>query len=283
MVKINSLLWASGLFIFLCRMSLANESEPHFFVRIDGKNTVYTRSQLLARSDLKTLSVEDPAYQGRPMSYSVIPVYHLFEGVKFSPDATVQFHCLDGFSAPISKNRLLNSSPKKSLAYLAIEKKENEWPPLPSKPGVSAGPFYLVWANPRLSQVHREEWPFQLSGLEVQKSMAEAYPALLPATNISRQSSIRRGMGVFTKNCFPCHTLNRQGLAKMGPDLNIPMSPVEYFKPAALKMLIRDPHTLRNWPNSLMKGFSEKEITDRELNELMDYLEHMSHRKAPAP
>jgi hypothetical protein len=70
----------------------------------------------------------------------------------------------------------------------------------------------------------------------------------------------------------------------MGPDLNVPMNPVEYFHITALKTLIRDPQKLRHWPESKMKGFSKKEISDSDLNHLLSYLKYISKRKvSPSP
>jgi hypothetical protein len=40
----------------------------------------------------------------------------------------IQFRCLDGFSAPIPKDRLLDRRPGRSVAYIAIEEPTSPWP-----------------------------------------------------------------------------------------------------------------------------------------------------------
>ncbi|VXC66123.1 Cytochrome c, mono-and diheme variants (fragment) [Pseudomonas sp. 8Z] len=55
-----------------------------------------------------------------------------------------------------------------------------------------------------------------------------------------------------------CHRLNGAGDAELGPDLNIPHSPTEYFGGDFLRQYIRAPQSLRRWPQARMPGFSEK-------------------------
>ena len=72
---------------------------------------------------------------------------NLFSKIGVAPEAVIQFKTLDGFSAPLAKQRLLNKSEKKSIAYIAIEPADQRWPPL--KTGkASAGPFYLSLEKP---------------------------------------------------------------------------------------------------------------------------------------
>ena len=54
----------------------------------------------------------------------------------------------------------------------------------------------------------------------------------------------------------------------MGPDLNDPMNPTHYFVESALKMLVRDPASLRKWPGSKMPGFSSSVLSDSDLGAL---------------
>ena len=42
---------------------------------------------------------------------------------------------------------------------------------------------------------------------------------------------------------------------------------------------IRDPKSLRHWPDQKMPGFSEAALPDKEVDALIAYLRHMTHRR----
>ena len=65
----------------------------------------------------------------------------------------------------------------------------------------------------------------------------------------------------------------------MGPDLNLPMSPTEYFSAANLKKLIRNPQNLRSWPESQMVGFTSDAVSDTEISDLIAYLKWMASKR----
>lgn len=259
--------------------TVAFAAEPTLTIKAGDKQAAFTRAALLKRPELTTLTIaDDPAYPGKTMTYKAVPAYVLFEGLDLAANAVIQFKCLDGFSAPIGRDRLLNKAPDKSIAYVAIETTDAPWPAL--KPGApTAGPFYLVWPKPELSFIGREEWPYQLAAFEVKGSLAQVYPAIFPDPKLKADSPVVKGFEVFTRNCFACHTLNKSGAAEFGPDLNVPMSPTEYFTKGALKKLIRDPQSLRHFPKSRMVGFPPSVISDKDLDDLIAYLEHMAKRR----
>ena len=202
----------------------------------------------------------------------------LFQDFSIADDVVIQFRSLDGYAAPISKERLLSKSTKASTAYIAIEDPKEKWPELkPGKP--SAGPFYLIWKNPELSKIGPAEWPYMLTAFESKGTLLQLYPKIFPSSKISKNDPINLGMRVFTKSCFACHTLNQSGASKVGPDLNIPMNPTEYFQIAALKKLIRSPGSVRFWQHSGMPGFPVEVISDKELADLIAYLSYMSKNK----
>lgn len=230
----------------------------------------FNLSELEKRSDLETIIVtNDPAYPNQTRTYKAIKATALFDNIKMDEEALIQFKSLDGFSAPLTKQRLLNKDETESIAYIAIETKKDKWPELkPGKP--SAGPFYLIWKNPELSKIGTEEWPFMLAGFEIKDSLEKTYPKIMP------DPKFKPGLNVFVKNCFACHTMNGSGLSQIGPDLNLPMNPTEYLREAAFKKLIRNPNDVRTWPNSAMKGFSKEILSDEELESLILYLKDMA-------
>ncbi|MNJ74677.1 Cytochrome c [compost metagenome] len=84
---------------------------------------------------------------------------------------------------------------------------------------------------------------------------------------------------MFQQNCLACHRLNGAGDAQVGPDLNVPHNPTEYFRPEYLRQLIRDPQSLRQWPQAKMPGFAESVLSEQELDALLAYLGHMAGRR----
>jgi mono/diheme cytochrome c family protein len=255
--------------------------EPRLDIKSPEKTISYKRSELLSRKDVQQIQIqEDPTYPGRIMNYTAVPLYALFEEIDVPVDATLLFRCRDGFSAPISQKRLLNRSPDKAVAYLAIEKEGEQWPTLSKSTDLtSAGPFYVIWLNAKYSQIGQEEWPFQVVSFEVQKSIKTLYPKIFPDQGLLNDHPVQKGFQIFTKTCFTCHTLNLQGTSHVGPDLNVPMSPVEYLQSFALKKLVRNPQDLRHWPNGKMPGFSKEVISDNELEDLIQYLKYMSKNR----
>jgi len=82
--------------------------------------------------------------------------------------------------------------------------------------------------------------------------------------------------------CFTCHAINQAGEASAGPDLNLPMNPTEYFTDTGLRALIRDPRSVRVWPEQRMPIFAKEDLSDEELWLILAYLRHMADRKSGA-
>src|SRR5262252_4756350 len=118
----------------------------------DKQRVTFSQSQLLSRSDLKTIAINDSDYKKRFTQFKAIPIPSLFKGIAIPDNAVVQFSSTDGFSATLEKTRLLSTDPKAATAYLAIEDPRSPWPHLTGK-NTSAGPFYLVWKNPGASSI----------------------------------------------------------------------------------------------------------------------------------
>ncbi|MFZ9595289.1 MAG: c-type cytochrome [Bdellovibrionia bacterium] len=267
---------------------------------LDRKKTVFHQSELLQRADLVRIEVaHDPAYEGRKKTYDAIALKDLFQGMDLSQAEMIEFYCQDGFSAPIPKKVLLSDLPHSSKAYLAIEPLSSEaslesmspserssaqpaqkWEPLAHQKGsTTPGPFYLIWTNPENSQIKREEWPFQVVRFELKKSLQEIYPRIFFESTNRVRPEVRRGLQVFSENCLACHTLNQQGPSHLGPDLNLPMNPTEYFKPQVLVQFIREPKSVRTWSESKMPAFGKDVLGDREVADLISYLRFMASHK----
>ncbi len=264
-------------------MSFAAKShEPQLTLRSQNRTLVFSRSELLARPDLEKIKLNDiPTYPGKKIEYLAVPLFHLFEGISIKSDATIQFRCLDGFSGPVIPERILDHTPGRSIAYIAIEKEDAPWPAVHPEQGPStAGPFFLIWKNPSLSRIDKEEWPYQLEGFEVQGSLRSTFPKIFPPQGTPEQSAEMRGFKIFQRSCFSCHKMNGQGLSDFAPDLNFPKSPTEYYTEPTLRSLIRNPQSLRKWKNDKMLGFSKSELPDSDLSDLIYYLKSMSKSRS---
>ncbi|KAF1054728.1 MAG: hypothetical protein GAK43_00677 [Stenotrophomonas maltophilia] len=254
--------------LLLCPGAFAAELS----VELPSGSRTYSSAELLASPDIRTLDIPDDVSYHKPMRYRAVPLASLLVGV--TPQEHVQAVALDGFAAELPAAALLQESG--AQAWLAIEDSAKPWPRLaPGKP--SAGPFYLVWSDPKASNIGPEQWPFQISKLQVLGSVSERFPALLPAAGASPE--VLQGFALYQKHCMACHRLNGAGDAQFGPDLNQPHSPTEYFTTRYLKLYIRDPQDLRRWPQAKMPAFAQETLSDFELDDLISYLGHMAARR----
>lgn len=256
--------------LLLATLQPLSLSAAELEVRIGDQVRHFSSEALLERA--RPLRIEqDVAYQ-RAMDYRAVPLAELLTGL--SPSDQLQAVASDGFAAELPAAQLLQTSGAR--AWLAIEDPASPWPPLGAdKP--SAGPFYLVWSDPAASRIGPEQWPFQVVSLRQVQSLARRFPALLPAADA--HAEVRAGFAQFQKHCLACHRLNGAGDAAFGPDLNIPHNPTEYFSGDFLRQYIRDPQSLRQWPQGRMPGFTPQSLSEAELDQLLAYLRHMASRR----
>ena len=253
-------------------------SAAQLVIDLGAGSRTWQTEELLKHPEARTISIKDDVSYKRDMQYRAVPVAVLLDGVK--AEDHLQAVALDGFAAELSAGPLLNR--QGAQAWLAIEDPAQPWPAL-GEGKHSAGPFYLVWSNPQAGHVSPEQWPFEVASIKRLAPVAERFPALRPAPQLAADDPVNQGFALFQKNCLACHRLNGAGDSQFGPDLNIPYSPTEYFGGDFLKRYIRDPQSLRRWPQAKMPGFSSSVLTDPELDRLVAYLKHMAGRKQSAP
>ncbi|MFL1551494.1 c-type cytochrome [Pseudomonas sp. O64] len=249
-------------------------SAAQLTIELDHANKTWQTADLLKHPDAQTVQVVDDVSYKRNMTYRAVPLASLLPGLK--PENHLQAVALDGFAAELTAAPLLEN--RGARAWLAVEDPAHPWPALAAgKP--SAGPFYLVWTDPQAGHISPEQWPFQISGIKQLKTVAERFPALLPDPKLAANDPVNQGFALFQKNCLACHRLNGAGDAQVGPDLNIPYNPTEYFSGDFLKRYIRDPQSMRHWPQAKMPAFAASVLPDGELDLLVGYLKHMAGRK----
>jgi mono/diheme cytochrome c family protein len=268
-----SALVLSGLVL----MSKTTAAEPVLEVVIGENARQFARDALLARPDAVDIEVVDSAYR-KAMRYRAVPVAALLAGLELPADSVIETVARDGFVAQLPLDLVTNTDLSRPVAWLAIEPADAPWPQLPEK-SRSAGPFYIVWTGPTEGTIRSEQWPYQVARLASEPSPAARWPALgvdpaLPATH-----AVRAGQALYVTQCLACHMLNGAGTSTLGPDLNQPMSPTEYLTRTGLFALIRDPKSVRNWPERRMPGFSADRMSDREIDLVIDYLAHMAARR----
>ncbi|AAN67460.1 MULTISPECIES: cytochrome c [Pseudomonas] len=249
-------------------------SAAQLHLELGATTRQWSSAELLGHPEAQDISIEQDVSYKRPMHYRAVPLATLLEGV--SARDHLQAVALDGFAAEMPAAALLQPGPAR--AWLAVEDPGKPWPPLgQGKP--SAGPFYLVWTAPQASGIRPEQWPFQIATLRKLAPVDQRFPALLPDPKLPADSPVRQGFALFQQNCLVCHRLNGAGDGQVGPDLNVPYNPTEYFQPVYLRKLIRDPQSLRRWPQAKMPGFAESVLSEQELDALLAYLGHMATRK----
>jgi mono/diheme cytochrome c family protein len=257
----------------------ARAAEPTLQIDVGGEQRSFTREAMLAMPEATTLDLPNDFTYGTPMTYRAVPIAALLAGLTFPADSVIEAVATDGFAAQIPLALMLNTDPSKSVAWLAIEPADKPWPKIPRKGG-TAGPFYIVWTNPEASDIHSEYWAYQAAKLISQPSPAARWPEIAVDPSLPADDPIRAGQALFVAQCMPCHKLSGAGASDVGPDLNQPMNPTEYMTAKGLHALIRDPKSVRTWPEQKMNGWPPDVLSDGAIDEIIAYLKHMAGRKA---
>lgn len=251
---------------------------PILTVTGQGATASYSLSTLLGRPDVRNVTVDDPVYR-RTMTYRAVPTAALMKDKKLTIDDYVQARAIDNFSVAIPE-RLLSSEAGDIEAFLALEDPAAPWPPIPGKSDKrSAGPFYIVWKLTPPTTVSREYWAYRLAGLAVTDSPVKRWPALAVGADVPANDPIRTGLDRFVEMCLACHRFNGAGEGDQGPDLGQPMNPVDYLQLPALKKLIRNPASLRRWPDQKMPGFDEAALSNSDLDAIVAWLSYKARQR----
>jgi mono/diheme cytochrome c family protein len=260
----------------LCAAPLrAEEGDRLSFRRADGRETVLTKAELRARCHPETVTVDDAYYQ-EPRRYLACPLLRVLElgfGLPASELAERDFLlvALDGYARPAPGSQLTGGG-----GWLALEDADRVARGLSGfglidRRQVDAGPFYVVWTGPGRSDAHRYPWPYELTRIEVFR-FEDRFPHTVPV-GASEGSPARRGFAIFRRECISCHAVNGEG-GRVGPELNVPKSIVEYRDPAWIEAYVRDPSAIRYTSMP-----PHPDLGDADLAALVSYFTWMSHQK----
>ena len=252
-------------------ISLASE------LTIKAANTVletFTKESLLARPDVETIVINNnPAYKNITLTYTGIKLCNLLSKQTIATDSKITFIAADGFASAIPAQLLLTCDANHPTAYLAVEG-DKKWPALPHGTG-SAGPYTVIWQT-HGTALSAEYWPWQVISIDLTANTQANASLPKPKTN---DLSVIKGYELFQANCAACHRMNGIGMSHLGPDLNQPLNPVEYFKNTTLlKQFIRNPQSIRYFKEDRMPGVKEA-LSESELNALIRFLSYMSKQR----
>jgi mono/diheme cytochrome c family protein len=214
------------------------------------------------------------------MTYRAVPAADLLKGLKIGADDYVQVRATDGFSIGVPA-RLLSAAPTAPVeAFIAVEDAAAPWPPLPNhSEKSSAGPFYLVWRLAPGAQISSEYWAYKIAALAVGDGPLKRWPGLGVGAEVPPTDPIRTGLDRYVELCIACHRFKGEGEGDQGPDLGQPMNPVEYLQIPALKKLIRNPSSVRQWPEQKMPGFDASKLSDGDLDAVIAWLAYKAKQR----
>lgn len=238
-------------------------------------------SELRKACRTEQIEVEDP-YHGRRKRFFALPVSCVIElgfGRMPLPEDNLFLRAADGYVRPARAEQLLDSSAW--LAFADAELTANpdatpRWQPIDRRQ-VDPGPFYMIWRGIGRNDPHRYPWPYQLVEIE-SAPLENEYPHIHPAAAMG--SPAARGFALFRRECIMCHSVNGEG-GKIGPDLNVPRSIIEYRPIDQIRAYIRDPGSFR-----FTSMPSHQHLSEADLDDLLAYFRAMAERKhipRPAP
>ncbi len=236
--------------------------------------SVYLPNIKASLPEAQTVEVNDDPVFFKAKSYRAIPLQTVLD--QFLPaykslnlkETQIVFECEDGYNPSMSLEKVLRKK-----AYLAISDVEapkgQEWiNPKKGDHEMKIAPFYVVYTDVPAKDV-TFKWPYNL--VKISLSAASKELAVLFPKDDDTQV---KGFELFKVNCLTCHSLNKVG-GKMGPELNYPKSVTEYWQVDQIKQFVKAPTSFRNE----CKMPAVTHLTDKELDEIVNYLKYMAKHK----
>jgi mono/diheme cytochrome c family protein len=270
----------AALLLSFCSASVrAAPAQPLLTITAGAVTKHFTAAELLSRTDLASIQIPPHVDYKVSLTLQAVPLLGLLAAFTLEGFDRLEANAGDGFVAQIPLALIEAGKSGGSVAWVAIEDPNRPWPKLPGRT-VSAGPFYLIWQYPERSRVSNEQWPYMLEKLTAVQSPELRWPQLKVDAALPADAPARHGEEVFVTQCFPCHRLNGGGASDIGPDLGQPMAATDYLTEAGLRALVRDPKSVRIWPQQQMPPFSSAVLPDTDLNALIAYLRQIASQRS---
>ncbi len=249
------------------------------FVEAGTPDRVVSLETLRARCGTHEVVVDDPYYH-REMRFLAAPIACALElGFDRAPERLARssylLRALDGYTKPASGAVLLGEGGFVAFADAALTDAdasplEPRFEPIDRRQ-VDPAPFYMVWTGVAAGDAHEKPWPYQLATIEA-ASLERAFARAAPS-GVERDAAAWRGFERFVGECIACHAVNGEG-GRVGPELNVPRSIVEYRDVEQLKAFIKAPQSFRYTSMPAHAHLGEGDLDD-----LIAYFTAMSERK----
>ena len=248
---------------------VVDESVALSFVRAGKPVRTVTLGELLREVPAETFTAYDP-YYNREKTFRGVPLSAVvkkgFAGEEGLSALEYVLRAKDGYTVPLRGGKVFEAG-----AYVAfVDVDVPGWEPIgPQR--ANPGPFYVVWRGKDQQSLETHPRPWQLASIEIAR-YEDLFPHTVP-TGEKEGSGAMRGLVIFKEQCVHCHAVNREG-GRVGPELNVPQSIVEYRPIPQIKAYIRDPMTFR-YGNMPAHPF----LKDGDLDDLVSYFAAMKERK----
>jgi mono/diheme cytochrome c family protein len=229
-----------------------------------------TLGEVLRDLRAETFTAYDP-YYNREKTFRAVPLAEVvkkgFAGVTAPlPEQEYVLRARDGFTVPMRGAKLFEAG-----AYIAFADVDVPgWEPIgPQR--ANPGPFYLVWREKNQQSLETHPRPWQLASIEIAR-FEDVFPHTYPKGQPDRSAAVL-GFAIFKEHCVHCHAINREG-GRVGPELNVPKSIIEYRPAEQIKAYVRDPLSFR-YGNMPAHPF----LKDGDLQDLVSYFTAMKDLK----
>jgi mono/diheme cytochrome c family protein len=218
----------------------------------------------------RTVAVHDPYYDGATKRYVACPLADVLRrgfGALPAPGDDVIFRATDGYAKPATGARVATDG---GWVAFADADRPSGFAPI-GRQQADPGPLYVVWSGPGQDDPHVWPWPWALAEIEI-TDVTKRWPYIVPR-GVAEDGPAWHGFAIFRTECIACHSINAQG-GKVGPDLNVPRSVIEYRDVAFLRAYIRDPQAFRYGSMP-----AHPHLSDADLDALLAYFRTMRDQK----